>query len=338
MEFKQIELINTIERTTRINKFFSKFFPKRNTHLGEVLEVHTKKGKKKMAPFVSPREGGKILTREGFETFTITTPKLAPSRVLTIDNIKNRMFGEEIYSKKTPQERAMEIFAKDLTDLEDSIANRLEWMCRMILLGEPIVIIDKDAGVDIGVNFNFTNKETLLSGTKWTDETSDPIGDIRRWKRNVIRKSGVSPNICLMGENAWTAFFNHPNVKEILDIKNIVIGEVNPSVVDDSLTYQAKIAGVEIYTYDEWILDDDGEDLAMLPLDTVMLLSSEIGSVEYGSITLIDESEDFKTYESELVPEIFTNRKNHTKELIVNSRPLPVPYDVDSWGVYKVCD
>ncbi len=102
MDFTQEELIAIIERTTRINKFFTNFFPTKNTHLAEKLEVQIKKGKKKMAPFVANRVGGKILKREGFESHTIMTPKMAPTRLLIIDDISKRLLGEDIYSKKHP--------------------------------------------------------------------------------------------------------------------------------------------------------------------------------------------------------------------------------------------
>ncbi len=92
-----------------------------------------KKSKRKLAPFVAPRKGGKILTREGFVTNSITTPKLAPERIMTVDDIVKRGLGENVYSKKTPEERADELLAEDLRDLEKAIADRTEWLVREIL-------------------------------------------------------------------------------------------------------------------------------------------------------------------------------------------------------------
>lgn len=338
MNFTQEELIDIIERSTRINKFFTRFFPQKRTHLVHELKIQIKKGKKKMAPFVAERVGGKILTREGFSEVTITTPKLAPSRPITIDDISKRILGEDIYSKKTPQQRAMEIFAKDLTDLEDSISNRVEWMARSIILGEEIIVVDEEDGVDLRIDFNFTNKELLITGAKWTDETSDPIADLRRWKKFVTKKSGVSANICIMGENAWNSFSNHEKVQNVLNNRRINIGEITPVIEDDALTFEAKINGIQIYTYDEWFLDDDGNEQAMLPLNTVLLLPNELGKIEYGCVTIMDRDEEFKTYESEIIPVIDADRKNHTKEITLISRPLPTPIDVDGWYVAKVCD
>ncbi len=86
-----------------------------------------------MAPLVSPRMGGKVITRQGFRTNQFTTPKIAPERPMTIDDITQRAIGENIYSQRTPEEREDELLAKDWTDLEESIARRKEWMCRQIL-------------------------------------------------------------------------------------------------------------------------------------------------------------------------------------------------------------
>ncbi|MFV0425360.1 MAG: major capsid protein [Bacilli bacterium] len=338
MEFTQQELIRVSEQTTKMKKFFTNFFPERHTHTVEKLEVHVKKGKKKLAPFVAPKQGGKILTREGFKTFNITTPKLAPSRIMTIEDISQRAFGEKIHSRKTPQERAVELFSKDYIELEESIVNRIEWMARRIMLGLSIDIEDVEAGVDINVDFNFTNSETLVSGAKWDEDTSDPLEDVKEWRRTVIRKSGVSSNICILGGNAYKAFINNPIVKERLNIKNIDIGEIKPTIIDEAVTLVAKIEGIEYYTYDEWFLDDDGLEQPMMPLDTIILTAKKIGSIEFGSVTLMDRNEKYQTYESEIVPTIYADIKNSTKELTLISRPLTVPFDVDSWYVAKVID
>ncbi len=338
MEITFEELLFAIQNTPRISKFFTNFFPVRKANQSKTLEIQVKKGKKKMAPFVAEQVGGKVMVREGFNTQTLTPPTIAPSRILTTEDINNRGFGESLYDPKTPEERAEELLAEDANYLEDSISNRLEWMCRNIFLGKTITVKDEEAGVDFNINFQFTNKETLLGGTKWSAETSDPLGDLKRWKKFALRKSGITPEVCVMGESAATSFLNHPKVQKMLDNRNITIGNINPMIIDKAATFVGKLEGLEIYTYDEWFVDDDGIEKPMMPINEVIVAPKVYGSIQYGSVTIMDDAGNHKTCVGELVPDIFINRKAKTKELTITSRPLPVPNDVDSIYTAVVVD
>lgn len=52
-------------------------------------------GSKKLAPFVAPRVGGVTMTRKGFEMVEYEPPKVAPRRVMTLDDLDRRGFGED---------------------------------------------------------------------------------------------------------------------------------------------------------------------------------------------------------------------------------------------------
>ena len=72
------EMIEAMDRTPPVRSFLQKtFFPGEQTHVTEKVEFDVRKGKRIMAPFVSPRIGGKVITRQGFQTNQFTTPKIA---------------------------------------------------------------------------------------------------------------------------------------------------------------------------------------------------------------------------------------------------------------------
>ena len=123
------EMMDAIDQTPPVRSFLQKtFFPGSQTHVTEKVEFDVRKGKRIMAPLVSPRKGGKVITRQGWKTNQFTTPKIAPERALTIDDISSRAIGENIYSQKTPEEREDELLAKDFTDLEEAIDRRKQSM------------------------------------------------------------------------------------------------------------------------------------------------------------------------------------------------------------------
>lgn len=313
------------------------FFPDSNTHVTEKVEFDVRKGKRVMAPFVAPRVGGKVLTRQGFHTNQFTTPKIAPERPLTIDDISTRAIGENIYSQRTPEERENELLAKDYTDLEESIARRREWMCRQILFEGKIDIQDEDEGLDIQVDFGFTNKYVLTTDQFWSVATVDPLPLLRNTRKDIIRKTGVAPDIMVFAGDMIEDFITNKFIVEAvnkLNMKNVVI---EPRVVDPALTFYGRIQelDMDIYSYDEWFLNDEGEEEAIVPSGHVLIGHSKgEGAIEYGAVTQIEDKK-FVTYEGELVPKQYADEKNEVKMFRLTSRPLPRPYDVDSWAVIE---
>lgn len=313
------------------------FFPDSNTHVTEKVEFDVRKGKRVMAPFVAPRVGGKVLTRQGFHTNQFTTPKIAPERPMTIDDISTRAIGENIYSQRTPEERENELLAKDYTDLEESIARRREWMCRQILFEGKIDIQDEDEGLDIQVDFGFTNKYVLTTDQFWSVATVDPLPLLRNIRKDIIRKTGVAPDIMVFAGDMIEDFITNKFIVEAvnkLNMKNVVI---EPRVVDPALTFYGRIQelDMDIYSYDEWFLNDEGEEEAIVPSGHVLIGHSKgEGAIEYGAVTQIEDKK-FVTYEGELVPKQYADEKNEVKMFRLTSRPLPRPYDVDSWAVIE---
>lgn len=330
------EMLEAREQTPPVRTFLQRtFFPVENTHVAEKIEFDVRKGKRLMAPFVAPRVGGKVMARQGFHTNQFTTPKIAPERPLTIDDISQRAIGENIYSRRTPEEREDELLAKDYTDLEESIARRKEWMCRQVLFEGKIDVVDEEDGVDVQVDFGFSNIVVLASDQLWSLQTVDPMPLLKNTRRQIIKDTGNAPDIMIFASDMIEDFMNNPFIKEAvnkLNMKNIVL---EPRVVDPALTFYGRIQelDMDIYSYDEWFLNDDDEEESLIPSGTVLMGHSKgEGSIEYGAVTQL-EDEKFVTYEATLVPKRYVDNKNEVKMLRLTSRPLPCPNDVASWAV-----
>lgn len=280
------EMMEAYDQTPPVRSFLQKtFFPSEQTHVTERVEFDVRKGKRIMAPFVSPRVGGKVITRQGFKTNQFTTPKIAPERILTIDDISSRAIGENIYSKRTPAEREDELLAKDMTDLEDSIDRRKEWMCRQILFEGKLDVQDEEQGVDVQIDFGFTNIVVLGKDEQWSLGTVDPLPLFRDLRRKIIKDTGKAPDIALFSSSVINDFVNNAYIKESMDVLNMKNVVIQPRVIDPALTFYGRIAelDLDIYTYDEWFLNDEGEEEPMMPLGSVLLgHSTGEGQIEYG--------------------------------------------------------
>ena len=332
------EMLAAIELRNPMKTFFADtLFKVHRTHIAEKIEVDVKKSRRRLAPFVAPRKGGKVLTRDGFKTNSITTPKLAPERIMTVDDIVKRGLGENLYSKKTPAERADELLAEDLRELEKSIADRTEWLVREVLFkGKINVVVPKD-GIDVSVDFGFENKEVLSSELFWSAAASNPVKDLKEWRRTVIKQTGTAPNICIMGSESADAFMSNTAVTKAMDLRNMKNIVIEPRVVNPALTFLGRITEIDldIYSYDEWFINDEEEEEPMIPYGHVLLANNGgIGSIEYGAVTQIESgSLNPVTYEAEIVPKQWVNINDNIKMIRLTSRPVPMPFDVSSWYV-----
>lgn len=330
------EMIEAIDQTPPVRSFLQKtFFPDEQTHVTEKVEFDIRKGKRIMAPFVSPRKGGKVITRQGWKTNQFTTPKIAPERILTIDDISSRAIGENIYSQRTPSERENELLAKDFTDLEETIVRRKEWMCRQILFDGKLDVMDEKEGIDIQIDFGFNNIVVLGADEQWTLKTANPLPLLRRLRKKIIKDTGRAPDVAIFSSEVIETFIKNEFILKSMDVLNMKNVVIEPRVIDPALTFYGRIAelDLDIYTYDEWFLNDKGEEESIIPLGTVLLAHSDgEGQIEYGLVTQM-ENKKYCSYEGKLVPKVWVDENDEIKKVRLTSRPLPRPYDVASWAV-----
>ena len=335
-----------VRRLPPVQTFFkTTFFKKTKTFVTRGVDVDFKKGNRAIAPFVHPRIGGKTMPNRGFQTKTYTPPYVAPDKITTVDDLLSRGFGENIYSGKTPAQRAIAKMAEDFTELNEMITRREELMAAQAIYTGAIPIIGE--GLNEVIDFGFTNKETLANAQRWSNAASDPIEDLKKWRKQVQKTGFVNCDICIMADDVAAAFIRHEKVKSLLDIKAYDLAVIKPREMPNGLTYVGTIngMGLDIYTYTEWYLDDwsgdKPEEKPLVPEKTVALLSTQaMYSMYYGAVTILDgrggSAETFKTVEGARVPDTWTERKPARRFLQLNSNPLPVPHEVDSWFVATV--
>lgn len=344
--YKTITMLQAVRKMIPLRKFFtSTFFPGVRTHVTEDVLFDYKKGKRVMAPFVAPRRGGITVARDGYKTKKYTAPKIAPQRILTLDDLVTRGMGENLYSQLTPAQRQAQLLGTDLSELDDMIARRIEWMARELLLGKPIVVkgfIDKldSQFVEDEIDFGFTNKVTLTSTAKWDDagSASKKYGNLKTWRLNTIKASGSAPTMAIFGQGAMEKFLADPQVEKMLDQQNATLALMHPSVKDEALTYYGTLPGLgmELYTYDDWFIDDAGVEQAYIPDDHVILCRPNLGGFDYGAVTQMENDGQFHTYEGQRIPKSWADQNADARMIRLSSRPVPVPYDIDGWFVAKV--
>jgi hypothetical protein len=320
----------------------STFFPDGETFVtNEVLLDYTK-GKRKMAPFVAPRVGGITMDRDAFKTEKYLAPKIAPQRIITIDDLVQRGLGENVISSKTPAQRQVELLVKDIRELTAQIVRRKEWMSAQALRHGKIIMkgyvdqSDKNY-VEQVLDFNFTNKEVLEGTDRW-GQGGNIYEDLENWKLEVTKKTDAMVDMVIMGRGALRAFRDDEKIQKYMDIRNMNNIEYKPQYKGDGVSWIGRIAdlNLDIYTYDSWFVDDDGILKPYIPDNTVILAKAKLGETLYGSITQMEKNEQFVTYEGKIVPRSWVDINAEARMLRLASRPVPKPHDADEWFVAEV--
>ena len=116
--------------------FRDRYFP---TEAGDIFAADKvlteyRKGDRKMAAFVAPRVGDIPMDRRGYEIREYQPAYIAPSRILTLDDLKRRGFGEALYPGMTQAQRAAALQLRDMAEMDVRIRRREEWMAVQTML------------------------------------------------------------------------------------------------------------------------------------------------------------------------------------------------------------
>lgn len=329
-------MLDAIEQMKRPTNFLrDTFFPAATPVETETVDIDIVKGKRRMAPFCSPLSEGKLVENLGFSTSTIKPGYIKPFKITTAADLLKRTPGQTLYAGgQTIEQRAAIKLGADLADLMDMIDRREEWMAAQALDTGVITMIIKGESADKTVAVDFlmsaTHKVTLAGTDLWNDPESDPIGDLQDWASKIRQDSGINPTKVVMGSAAASAFINNPNItgpKGILDNRRVEMGQINPQMLPNGVAYighiSAPMLDVDLYTYEEWYLDETtGLEVAMVPTNKVWM-----GSPQTANRTLYAVIQDMEAIEEgsaavKRFPKSWVPKNPSARHLMVQSAPL----------------
>ena len=148
----------------------------------------------------------------------------APDRITTIDDLLDRQPGEQLYSERTPAQRAVIKMREDFTELREMIVRREEWMCAQAMLTGKIVVVGE--GVKDVIDFQFTNLIDISKDTKrkWKGGTAqNKYADLKAWHEKVQKEGFTNCNVCIMASDVATEFLMDETIQKLLDVKNYAL-------------------------------------------------------------------------------------------------------------------
>lgn len=322
------------------------FFPVKQTFVTEVVDIEYYKEGRKMAPFVVPGTKGVNMGRPGTEIRSYKAPIIKPRRIIEAADLSKRGFGENVYSKKTAQQRAAEMRARDLKELCNQIDRRKEWMAAQLLInGKYDIEGYADDGKTVVIDTiefpDWQGKTTLTSSDTWDNPTAkilDHLGDV---SHDIRRKVQNVPTIAICAENVARYILDNEQLKEIMMIPsrdNMSMMSFAPRIQSPELMRIGFIGALnmEIYAYDACYTDESGVLKQYIPDDNIVIGVPGRGQQLYGAVTQIEDDKQFYTYASEYVPKVTVDIEADTASIAVSSRPVLAPMYVDDWACIKV--
>lgn len=313
-------------------------FSKTEPVTSETVDIDIIKGKRRMAPFQSPRVEGKLVEKLGFTTNSYKPAYIKPKKVLeSADIVNNRASGESVYALQSPEERASMKLAEELTDLEDMIIRREEWMaCQQIVNGYVDVVGD-------GVNYRIDllmdadHKITLTGTDIWTDAGSNPNSDIGTAVQLISKDAGKSANVMIGNTTTMDVYVNHAKVQNTLNTRRIDLGMIKPEDMGDGVSYYGYVTvngkQLDLYGYDNWYIDDNGVEQPMIPDGQVVITSTKADfRRHYGAIK--DKKAGFAAIPR--FPKTWDEEDPDATWLMVQSAPLPAAHEIDAIVSMKV--
>lgn len=327
-------LAEVVKTTPPVRTFLrDRFFTNVKTFPTKRVDIDIVKGNRKMAAFIHPMVGGEIVQAEGYETKSYAPPLINPATISTADQLLERLPGEDMYSGKTPADRAAEKLIDEYNQLNDMTTRREEWMAAQVLTTGQLKV--KGKGVDEVIDFGLTNKITLENTKKWGASAADIWGNLKDWKQQVSRNGFANANMVIMGKAAADAFMADATVAKLLDNRRIEIGAIKPEEMEGGITYYGhlNLPGVDIYGYDEVYLDDEtGETKPLIPDNVVLMIPSAASFMRaYGLCTYLDDAGAWHRAETDRLLRTYVEHRPDRRFIELQTHPLLIPDKIDSW-------
>lgn len=319
-------VVDSLKRTPAfiLNTFFTSVETSDTEEIHFDVELDGKK--RRLAPFVHPLVGGKLVESRGFQTKTFTPAYVKDLRVHDANRPFKRTAGEQIGGSQnvTPAQRQQINLTRDLRDQVDMLTRRLEVMAVEALRTGKVTV--KGDGFDsVQVNFgrdaNLTITKTV--GTKWGDGGIDPLADLEAWGMLVLKGSGSSIRNIIMEPDAWVKFRDNAKLEKRLDLTRAETGKINLGVIPDHVQYKGSDGTYDYWVYADWYIDPDtGTETPMLPSGTVLGVGDIMGVRHFGAI----KNEEAGYQSREYFSSSWLERNPSRRQILMESAPLMVPY------------
>jgi hypothetical protein len=297
-------------------------------HATQTIDFDQIVGAEKLAPFVSPIDGGVVVSKLGKTTRTVKAPRIRMKKQLTPSDFQERPAGGTVYVGAGDYEQGVrEKIALEQLDLKERALRRLAWMCWKALTG-TISVVQENIAFQIDYGVPADNKKTLTSTARWGESAADIVANIQSWI-DLGNRSGYTMDQGFMGTKAADLFIKNSDVRAEIDNRKIEGG----MLVLDGSDYIGRFRGVNFYRVSDTYVDDTGTVQKMVnDYDVIITSQSAPFTLEYGAVQDIKAGGNVAT---DWFSKMYEEEDPSALWLLVETNPLPVIKKTDAL-VYAV--
>ena len=338
--YKTKTMLAAVRQMTPVTSFLrDRYFPTGSGDMfptEEVLVEFKDASGNKLAPVVLPRKGSISVERDGYSTHKMVPPLVAPERPLTIDDLNQKGFGEDLFSDRTPAERQADILLQDLQDMDELHTNREEYIAAQCMFNNGYVLrqyADKyGEGEYKEYEMKFysegSNPAIYTPGVKWGEDTSDKLADLYQMIRMLTTVGNAATEV-LLGADAAESLLDDEKLHKLLDLNNYRIGAIEPMALPQGAARLGRLnvrgRMIDLLTYDGTYVDEeDGTVNPYVPAKQICVTAPNAGRGLYGAVSQIEQSDgQWHSYMGRRVPRYWAEK--NARSLTVSSRPLLIP-------------
>lgn len=343
--FNTYYMAGMVQEIVQIPSFFrTRYFPTNDAldifDADKVL-VEYRDGDRRMAPFVVRRAGDIPVGRNGYEIHEFEPAHILPSRLLTLDDLRHRGFGEALLPNSTPAVRARTLQLQDLTDLDRRIMRREEWMAVQTMINNGctmVAYIDNDVVGEVYDIFFYeqggSNPALYTPANKWA--TGDDFrSDIEAMAGNLLDR-GLPATDLVVGTAVGQFIQQDEKLAKLLDNRRMEYGQLAPQLTAYPGTAwlgRLNFGGVDldIFVNRETVVDEKGKTLRLFPEDSAMVTAPNCGHTMYARIDQIEDDGEFHSFAMKRIPKFVVDKDKDIRKLRLGSRPLTAPNQKAPW-------
>jgi hypothetical protein len=329
--FDTADLVEVVPTLLTPQTFFlDHFFPRVTMSDTRFVAIDVIIGKRRMAPFVSPRVEGKLVEARRVQTNVFEPPYIKDKRAPDLLRPVQRMPGERLLGgEMSGEERMMANLAFEMQDQVEMIQRRLEWMAvQAVLTGTVTVAGDgfPTTTIDFGRDSSMT--VALTGGAQWGQAGVSPVSDLEVWMLAMLKLVGIAPDWCIMTQDAFDLFIADVKLQGavLYPVWNPYDNRLNPGPqVEKGIVQKGQWGQLKIVVYNDWYVDDSNTQQPMLPAGTVILAAEGEGGVMgiRAFAQILDP--DFNYEALQYAPKTWTTKDPAQLLIMMQSAPLVIP-------------
>jgi hypothetical protein len=300
---------------------------------------------RRMAPFVALRKGDIPTSRIGYEAFELEAPYIAPSRILTLDDLNRRGFGEALLTGLTPEERAIAMISRDLEELDKRITRREEWIAVQTLLNNGFAatayideVNESARGEDFDVYYsdpNGNNPALFTIADQWDTLPKAFWGDVEAMCKNLAAR-GLPAADLIIGSDVATFITNDDSIYKLL-FNNWTMnnGALNQEVLKPGVSKLGELnfGGFKLNVFSVWetYVDDAGVTQPLFPTDGALVTAPGCGHMLYGRVDQMEIDHQFHSRTGTRIPKHYSDIGSDLRKQILKARPLAAPHNRAPW-------